>query len=161
MRTNTSFRSRALASIGIGAVVLSAALPTAAPGQTAGDACRLLSADEIAKLVGQPVGQPSPAEAEEGTACRFSTATDAVLISLWPTDDRAFEDYRGTLSARGAKLELAPEVGDAAYFMDDRLYVRKGTQALTVVIMGGGDGVDARRRETVVAIAKAGLAKLQ
>lgn len=147
---------------GLGAALAAAGMvPIATLAQAAGDACTLLSSDEIAQILGQRVGTPRPDIAEEGTACRFPGATESVVITLWPTDARGFEEARGTLNDSGAKLESASNIGDAAYFWDDRIYVRKGTQALTV-FLSDADGVsDPQRRETVIAIAKAGLAKLQ
>lgn len=141
----------------VGALVLS---PSPAVAQAV-DACSLLSVDEVAQIVGQRVRPPRPDSAEEGTACRFPTATDSVTVALWPTDATSFIENRDFLSETGEKLEPIPDIGDAAYFWGDRIYVRKGTQGLTIYIGGTGDGSDLKLRETVVALARAGLTKLQ
>lgn len=83
-----------------------------------------------------------------------------MTVALWPTTANDFQKARDFLSETGEELETIPNFGDAAYFWGDRVHVRKGTQGLTVYIGGTGDGSDLKLRETVVALARAGLAKL-
>lgn len=156
----THNRWRILLSTGLASMLISAvlAIPSTA---VAADACTLLSVDELAKIIGQRVRKPRPDTAEKGTACGFGTATDSVSIALWPTNAKDFAEFRKLLAENGAKIEDASGLGDAAYFWeDDRVYVRLGDQGLTVTLGGGDDSFDAKRREIVMAIAKAGIAKL-
>ena len=136
-------------------------VPLTTAAQTAGDACALLSSEEIAQFLGERVGTPRPETAEEGTACRFPAGGNSLVIRLWPTDARGFEEVRGTLDDSGAQRESATGIGDAAYYSGDRIYARKGTQALSVFFEGAEVDSQANRRDVVTAIAKAGLAKLQ
>ena len=160
---NNPFRwSQAIENSGLGAAILSASLLLAhATTVQAADACTLLTTQEIAQIVGTPVRKARPETAQEGTACRFPMAMDTLNISLWPTDAKNFEEFRKTLAESGATLENASGVGDAAYFWDDRIYVRVGDQGLTVWLGTPRDGSDPERRRTVVAVANAGVAKLR
>ena len=149
----TAYLPKAGLYIAFSAVLMGGALvPNGALAQAAGDACTLLSSDEIARSLGTQVGQPQAESAEEGTACRFSTASGAVVLRLWPTDARGFEEVRGTLDDSGAKFESAPGIGDAAYFLGDRIYARKGTQALSVLLEDPQNRSDPKRREIVTAV---------
>jgi hypothetical protein len=125
------------------------------------DACTLLTSEEIATIVAERVRKARPQTAQEGTACAFPMASGNLNISLWPTDARKFDEFRKTLTEAGARLESTSGVGDAAYFWDDRIYVRVGNQGLTIWHGAPQDGVDTRRRNMVVAVAKAGIAKLR
>lgn len=162
MATNRSFWQQVLLGSGlvVSATIIAGLCALPATAQAV-DACTLLSVDEVARITGQRVRPPRPDTAEIGTSCRFPTATESVTIALWPTDASDFEEARAFLSETGETLETIPDFGDAAYFWGDRVYVRKGTQALTIYIGGAGDGSDLERREKVVALARAGLAKLQ
>ncbi|HMN81754.1 MAG TPA: hypothetical protein PKA20_17780 [Burkholderiaceae bacterium] len=162
MRTNPSCGQRQTLLRGGLVTVVAAALLAATPTVRAADACTLLSSEEIAKIMGQRVRKPSPSTAQEGTSCRFPTAMETVTIALWPTTAKSFEEFRKTLVQNGVKVENASGLGDTAYFWDDRVYARVGQQGLTVYLsLAGTGGFDLKRRETAVAIAKAGIAKLR
>jgi hypothetical protein len=153
--------SRAFIHLTLGAAGISAGLfATATPAQ-APDACTLLSTEEIAQIIGKPVRKPRPDTAQEGTACRFPMAMETLNISLWPTDAKRFDAFRKTLAENGATLESTSGVGDVAYFWNDRIYVRVGNHGLTVFLGAPQDASDPERRQTVVAVAKAGVAKLR
>jgi hypothetical protein len=156
-----SWLSRAFIHISLAAVVINAGLFASATTVQPPHACALLSTEEIAQIVGERVRKPRPDTAQEGTACRFPMAMETLSISLWPTDAKSFDEFRKTLAASGAKLESTSGVGDVAYFWDDRIYVRVGTHGLTVWLGAPQDGSDPKRRQTVVAVAKAGVAKLR
>lgn len=157
----TRYRPRKLVRCGLApALLLAASALATANAQVNGDACTLLSVDEVSQIVGQRVRPPRPDTAQEGTSCSFPTATDTVTIALWPTDAQSFEEARDFLSEIGEELEPATNIGDAAYFWGDRIYVRKGARGLTIYIGGAGDGSDLERREMVVALANAALAKV-
>lgn len=159
MRTNVSNWRWALL---LGAAVLGVTLLVASRPALAADACTLLTSEEVAQIIGQRVRKPKPETAQAGTSCRFPTATDTVTISLWPTNAKNFAEARKILEDEGVKIENAPGIGDAAHFWDDdRIYVRVGNQGLTVTLSGGGEGLDPKRRAITLALAKAGVAKLQ
>lgn len=125
------------------------------------DACTLLSLQELSQIVGSTVRRPRPDTAQAGTACRFSTTTDTLNITLWPTTPKEFDEFRKTLAESGATLESATGVGDAAFYWNNRIYVRVGNHGLTVWLGTPTDGVEQKRRQLVLAVAKAGAAKLR
>src|SRR5688572_5091456 len=93
------------------------------------DACSLLSTEELSRILGSPVRRPRPGTAQEGTTCRFGVGgTDTLNISLWPTTQNNFAEFKKTLAEGGAKLEDLSGTGDAGFYWENRIYVLAGTQ---------------------------------
>lgn len=123
------------------------------------DACTLLSPAEIAQATGERVGEPDRVSTNEGTTCRFSVSSEHIRIAMWPTHEQSFEDLRETLEL-GGKTETVADVGDAAFFWEERIYARKGRQGVTVYFTGLRDEPDPQRRAAAASVARAAFAKL-
>ncbi|WP_173050952.1 hypothetical protein [Nitrospira sp. KM1] len=134
----------------------------AADKASAPNACTLLSTEELGRLLNNPIRRPRPGTAEKGTNCRFSVGgTDTLNLSLWPTTPKDFDEFKKTLADGGAILENASGVGDAAYYWDNRIYVRTGNNGVTVWLGVPVDGVSQKQRQTVLSVAKAAVSRLR
>jgi hypothetical protein len=142
--------------------VLVAFIPTqsrAADSPALPDACSLFSIEELGTLLDTRVRRGRPDTAEQGTSCRFTLPAETLTISLWPTTPHEFDAFRQTLADSGVELEAAAALGDSAYYWDNRLYVRRAHQGLTIQL-GDVTQADPERRRKLQAIARAALAKL-
>jgi hypothetical protein len=100
---------------------------------TAVDPCSLLTREEITAAVKRP-DLPRGKRREEGL-CFYSSARGSV--SVWAASARSkadFDGFRRLLENQGQNIESVSGIGDAAYFWDDRLYARVGTDTFTIQV---------------------------
>ncbi len=133
---------------------------TPVPPTPARTACSLITAQEIASIIGTKIreGEPEPVP-DGGTECRFrSSASEWVHIALGPMDAKTFGKVRGLL---GNQAETVAGVGDEAYFWGNvRIHVRVGTQVLIIGFARNDQG-NATTKANVLALAKLGAPRLR
>ena len=132
------------------------AVPTNGPA-TALDACSLITADEAAAAVGQPVA--AGAVPEPGAhSCLFATralSADGVEISITGLD--TFNPTQKSIP--GLTITPVSGIGDAAYYLSmgagsDVLEVRKGSTTFSVSILRkGASDVQLQGDEKTLALA--------
>ena len=160
-----------------------------APAVAGADPCRLVTADEIAEIIGQPI----TAKAAHDTSCQYQTA-DAAASSVTVEIDQAdaagamalqrkaagmLKDAGGAVAGEGgagadanAMLSeggAAPKLGDEALFgPNQQLSVRKGASFIAVTpptmrsrMAAGNPMLSAEdKRRMAVAVAEKALARL-
>jgi hypothetical protein len=90
--------------------------------------------------------------------CFTPSVSSRTFLSVAPIDAKTFAKYRGLL---GTQAETQAGVGDEAYFWGNvRIYVRVGTQALTLGVARNDQG-NAATRAQVLALAKLGASRLR
>ena len=144
-----------LADAGAAPAIIQRGPGTTTPARTA---CSLITSQEIGGITGTRIRDGEPQAVPEGTECRFrSSDGNWVHVALGPIDAKTFAKYRGLL---GSQAEIQAGVGDEAYFWGNvRIYVRVGTQALTLGIARNDQG-NATTKAQVLAIAKLGASRL-
>lgn len=143
-------------------LTLSFALVVATPAHPAdsapGDPCSLFTIDEIAAGVGRrDFGKAKPQDAQTGAGCRWASGRGSLNVWVGPSTAKDFAAFHEQLAKEGKNLQAA-DVGDEAYFWDERLYVRVGDRGLTIWL--GEPGGEAARK-AVLALAKVGAGKLR
>jgi len=110
-------------------------------------ACELLSGDDIAGALGNPVKEATPAEASNctwGTSVDGGTSLDLTVVKAAPGGGaEACKDQRNTL-ARDTAKESVSGVGDSAlWFVEELTTIKQGhllacwTNAVVVVLLTG------------------------
>ncbi len=124
-----------------GAVAVNATVPLPKP------ACDFLSRDDIATALGNPVNDPTPAEASNctwGTSVDGGTSLDLTVVKAAAgSSDEACKDQRNTLPRSAAK-ESVSGVGDSAtWVLEELTTIKQGhllvcwNNAAVVVLLTG------------------------
>jgi hypothetical protein len=115
---------------------------TAAPPAT-GDACKLLTPQQVSAILGIPVGEGEHIVPDSHTSCGWmgpggaSIGSKKVVLSLMTA--RSFQT--GKTPVKGVTESLAPNIGDEAYYVSmppfgTALSVRKGATYFQLRIAG-------------------------
>jgi hypothetical protein len=129
------------------------------------DACAVISPNELTTILGRKdFGKPragkGPGPGE--SSCRFpGRVQSGVTISLSPTTNANFDEFRKLLVEQGEKPEIVTGVGDAGYFWHPgRVYVLSGRTMITVSF-SDVTGVNEKMKQELVALARAVVTKLK
>jgi len=136
---------------------------TATPGSEATislDPCALVTREEAAAALGEPVTEGEPSLVGDIETCTYSPEAGGGIGSVqvaYLTRGVSTDEFPGVIS-EGAEVDLDPiaQIGDAAFWDGDQVVVRVGDVALSAIVIptegGGSTAVD---RE-----ASTGLARL-
>ena len=133
--------------------IWTAAIPTSHAqqnGSTLPDACALLTEEEIGTAIGTTVRSSQPRSVPEGSECLYQTRADIMLkISVSPVSAQDFDELRELF---GVDAEVVPDLGDAAYYLEnDRIYMRVG---MLQFVVNRGEPGDASFREALLTMAR-------
>lgn len=128
------------------AMLASGAFASATPPAT-GDACALLTPQQVSAILGIPVGEGEHVVPDSRTSCGWmgpggaSIGSKKVVLSLMTA--RSFQT--GKTPVKGVTESLAPNIGDEAYFVSmppfgTALSVRKGATYFQLRIAGFPSG---------------------
>jgi hypothetical protein len=154
---------------------------SARANQAPNPACALLSAAEVRKITGYPDYNVSPGDppgqgVAGGSSCQYVApafgAGKGPLVSLVLIEgkDLTAQNRRLKKLPGACKRELAPGIGDDAYFevcpaprpiRTSPLYVKAGTKDLIVQIDIEAPDTEETLRPKIIALAKAAVAKLR
>jgi hypothetical protein len=124
-----------------------AAGAAASAGTPAGDACRLLTPQQVSAILGVPVGEGEHIVPDSLTSCGWmgpggaSIGSKKIVLSLMTA--RSFQT--GKTPVKGVTESLAPGIGDEAYFVSmppfgTALSVKKGATYFQLRIAGFPSG---------------------
>jgi hypothetical protein len=130
------------------------------------DACTFLGRDEIIAALGsQDFG--SGEQRDGGTECRYISSH--LSLTVWTNGSlppESFQEFRDVLKEQHQRIEVAPGIGDDAYFWedrrDDRIYVRVGGRGFTLEIHHQSSREPRTpTRPALLTLARSGAAKLR
>jgi hypothetical protein len=127
----------------VAGVLASGAAAAAARPPLAGDACALLTPQQVSAILGIPVGEGEHIVPDSLTSCGWmgpggaSIGSKKVVLSLMTA--RSFQT--GKTPVKGVTESLAPNIGDEAYFVSmppfgTALSVKKGASYFQLRIAG-------------------------
>lgn len=124
------------------------------------DPCTVLSLKELNATLARTDFSTGRLESAPngGQSCTFpARAGGGASISIGVQSAESFTAVRAMLEREPSKPHGVPNLGDDAYFWDDRLYVRLGQRSLTVWVAVAGEP----SRVSALALAKAVIDKLR
>jgi hypothetical protein len=139
-------------------VLLPQALPAQNPSRVPTNACELFTLEEIGTIIGRANLRKGTNDQGMPAICRYRSSTEGITIALEQDASAAnFRDMRELRSAAGERVETISNLGVEAFLIETQLYTRKGRYNLNIRI---GDNPNAKNREEILKLARAGLAKL-
>ena len=160
-------RFERIIAISIWALVFSAVVMYAqSPAADTSNACSLLTTSQVSAVLG---GDVAPGESTVPKKCRWKqkqTGPAGLVADLDLWDPKTVESAKSTATLTHTTVIAVPGLGDDAFFLSRKqvqseiLYVKKGSHAFSVHIMGSKKLPDEEMRTKEKALAQNVVAKL-
>jgi hypothetical protein len=132
----------------------------------AGGTCELVTAEEAAEVLGEPVSEGEEGSTPPYDSCTYNVESLAVkFVLVQVRDDVSLEAFRSSIQDAAEFLGEEPEtvsgVGDAAYNLAGLLYAHEGnTEVVMSVVLGPGQTdesvLEAEKELAIIALDRAG-----
>jgi hypothetical protein len=126
------------------------------------EACKVFTIEEVGKAAGRTFRRARPGSGPGGTTCDFLGGPEgSINVAITPSSSKKeFDDLKKLYAENGETVEPVNGVGDDAYWVGTRIYVRVDVKWL-VIWNGDSSQPVARARNEVLAVAKLGVPKLR
>ncbi len=122
------------------------------------DACALVSQDEAAAALGQPVTEGEPSLVGEIATCTWTPESGSTFGSAqvaYLTRSVSASEFPAAISeATEADLDPIAQIGDAAFWDGDQAMVLVGGVALSAIVIPAENGETAADREASISLAR-------